>query len=1011
MKKNKLYLLVILLTAYSLVTLAQEPILGIVKYDTKNGLPHNFIKSTVLDKKGVLWVLTKEGVATLESGEFRLKKISKFDIYFTDIIEDKNGLLWFSIAKRSSLENHLPPFIIFDPLDDKIVNIKSLISYYDPKFKFEKIKKLRDTYAKDIWIHSFDNSLFKRQNDSIILWDNNHVNYFLNFEKVNDNFTFSSEENGLEYLEKPNVIKNISNLKQNFIVRIDTALNYYEYDSTQSVSKFIFNQNKYDQFRVLSSWERSKNSILIGGKKTFAKINLDSKTLISYSKQIQEEIPDLDLTDITIINNSSYWVSTTNGLYYIVERPQYFKNYLVGNNVSCRNIISIGKEKLMVAAMPGIYLVDLAKNEEVLLQEKPISYGLTKKDNQNIKIGLYGPSIGLYNLKNQKISFKQKSQNASIYKYFGDDYPVYASSNGILYDDGTSSYFVHYPFVNGAYKGDIVDLVQDEIDDNEIWVLSTSRTSIIDKSRKTFVQLKALDTYHSKSILPINDSLYWIATQNSGIIAYNRSKGIVDIIKKENGLSNNTVNVMLKDTLERIWISTDQGLNIYNPQTNEFIQLYKNSGFSTNEFNTVSYCKLEDGRFVLGSIDGITVFDPNSFKFPPSINDLSLDELQTISSNNNKTTSSLNSESLSIKIHNETKKSILVLDKALETDLITNYRYLISGVNQDWVYPPSNSVAIPKLPYGDHKLLISKKNEFSSWSAAKIVAINVPIPYYKNIWFYTLFGIVLLTGFSYVLYFSRKRLEKRNAIIEKEIERQTIELKYKNEKLNTNNEFNNMLFTILGHDFRSPLISFNDSAQKLTYLSQKGDDEKVKSFLESLEGQSNRMLKQIDDLLGWAYLQKESPSSLSESIEIIEIIQEVLDFLAHNSIEKSIDFEITNNVVVPIFTDKEALKVIARNLLQNAIKFANKASTISIKVDLVGDWVSIDIVNIGKCITKPLVNSSAENNHYSDIKSREEKGLGLGLFITFALVKRMKGNLQLQPFEERGTRATFTFKT
>ncbi len=89
-----------------------------------------------------------------------------------------------------------------------------------------------------------------------------------------------------------------------------------------------------------------------------------------------------------------------------------------------------------------------------------------------------------------------------------------------------------------------------------------------------------------------NDDI-WFGT-NMGLFKYDNITKILQQYKANssiNSLSNDTVRFILKDTKERIWIATRNGLNLYDEKTDNFKQFYYPSekNISDSELNTINF--------------------------------------------------------------------------------------------------------------------------------------------------------------------------------------------------------------------------------------------------------------------------------------------------------------------------------------------------------------------------------------------------------------------------------------
>lgn len=81
----------------------------------------------------------------------------------------------------------------------------------------------------------------------------------------------------------------------------------------------------------------------------------------------------------------------------------------------------------------------------------------------------------------------------------------------------------------------------------------------------------------------------------------------------QNGLPNNFIYGILEDGRGRLWLTTNRGLSCFDPAEETFLNYTVQDGLSHGQFNTYGACKTKDGIFFLGSLQGITYFNPYEF--------------------------------------------------------------------------------------------------------------------------------------------------------------------------------------------------------------------------------------------------------------------------------------------------------------------------------------------------------------------------------------------------------------
>lgn len=114
----------------------------------------------------------------------------------------------------------------------------------------------------------------------------------------------------------------------------------------------------------------------------------------------------------------------------------------------------------------------------------------------------------------------------------------------------------------------------------------------------------------------------WIGTKGGGLNQFDTQTGAFKTITTKDGLPNNVAYGLLPDQEGYLWITTNRGLSKYHPELGTFKNYTSADGLQSNEFNTSSYHRARDGRFLIGGVNGVHVFHPKAVKLrslPPKV--------------------------------------------------------------------------------------------------------------------------------------------------------------------------------------------------------------------------------------------------------------------------------------------------------------------------------------------------------------------------------------------------------
>jgi signal transduction histidine kinase len=245
-------------------------------------------------------------------------------------------------------------------------------------------------------------------------------------------------------------------------------------------------------------------------------------------------------------------------------------------------------------------------------------------------------------------------------------------------------------------------------------------------------------------------------------------------------------------------------------------------------------------------------------------------------------------------------------------------------------------------------------------------------------------------------------IQQKNIELENTVTERTADLELMNQKLKRSNEEKTKIFSIIGHDLRSPLASL----QALFDLFIAGDlsIEEFKSLAEHVSLRLKGLNLSIQNLIIWAQSQMDGSSTKKTSIYLEELIREKLSLMQIAAEEKdiSIDLDIDEDRAVTI--DKDQIGVVIQNIINNAIKFTPRLGKIRISTSGVPGYEVIKIEDNGVGMKEELINKVNQNYLVeSSLGTFGEVGTGLGLSICKEMIQKNDGEISLESDLKKGT--------
>jgi len=242
-----------------------------------------------------------------------------------------------------------------------------------------------------------------------------------------------------------------------------------------------------------------------------------------------------------------------------------------------------------------------------------------------------------------------------------------------------------------------------------------------------------------------------------------------------------------------------------------------------------------------------------------------------------------------------------------------------------------------------------------------------------------------------------------------ELRRARNQIEKQAENLKQSNILKDRMFSIIGHDLRSPLSA---AKLKMDFIMRGIIDPKSDDFVD---GTVFELLKTMDEalnllqnLLGWAKSESNQIQVIPENLDLKDIVDQTIRLLKLGSEHKKITVENTIPEETYVHADLNTTKTVLRNLLSNAIKFTPANGKIKVNAILEGDRTRIEVQDNGHGIPPEDISKILNpNEHFSKLGTQKEPGTGLGLVLCQNFVRKNGGTLKINSTVGQGS--TFYF--
>jgi signal transduction histidine kinase len=757
----------------------------------------------------------------------------------------------------------------------------------------------------------------------------------------------SSDESGfvlgnhLFFLRKDGVF--FEGIDKNGSFRINQIANY-------SDELKYYSKNTFSQIKVFQSHPKEP-AYLLASNQLFKVDLVNDKiqlNLISNQVPINEFIKYVQIDNLT---NTIYLGTDNRGL--IVGRPKYFNRILPNNAVD--------------GVSSSAYAQVLLKNGDIQINTGQLYKG-NSKTNTSSNLNIFTrPSetttfisedsflyftnfegVIKYDLVKNKVIEKSNDISPTRNAFIEFKNKLYSFNvDGVAVKNEKWEYVLK--FSKMPFNFIVYGLIQ--VNNHEILAATTNGLYKYNVKLNTFnLFYKEKSNANFRAIFNLGE-YYLLGTYGGGIYMY-RNDTIKKLPLDQNGYLNYT-HCFIKDNKGRIWASTNKGLfmspsksliDFWNlgPGNIKFSYFGKPEGIDELEMNGgCSPCaiKLADGRFSFPGIDGLIQFHPDSLPEVSIQPKVYLDKLI------------LDGKVFKVELLNkELNASIKNIELQLgisgmlsQENIMLEYKY----DEEPWVRVnvKSPNLKFSNPGYGAHKVTIRIRNTINDKWETITYGFSINYPWYLNpyvfiIYFFMSIGMVLLyIRFKTIIY------QRRQKILEKEVDAKTQTLNKLNENLLKRNQAKDHVIAIMNHDILTPLKYLHITAKNIAETS---NEEKIKKSINQIAKTSKDLEYLTSNMLNWVKFDNVEALPKKQDLDLFDLVNELVEFVEpfkqnNNVLIKN---EVTAGLVIQNWAD--SLRVLLYNIIINAIHSTNEGSiNISYKVLENGYKIIINDTGVG----------------------------------------------------------------
>ena len=220
------------------------------------------------------------------------------------------------------------------------------------------------------------------------------------------------------------------------------------------------------------------------------------------------------------------------------------------------------------------------------------------------------------------------------------------------------------------------------------------------------------------------------------------------------------------------------------------------------------------------------------------------------------------------------------------------------------------------------------------------------------------------------------------------------------QQLSEIDKMKNDFISTVSHEIRTPMTAIKGWGETLKNV---GDNPVLlEKGLNIIVSETERLSGMVEELLDFSRMQNGKIRIVNEEIDLLYIIENVYDTYKHKAINEKLNLslELNGNTDIRIIGDKDRIRQVIINILDNAIKYTPENGNISLSVARIQKYVKIIISDDGKGIPQKDLPHIKEKFYKADNNVR---GTGIGLAVADEIIKMHSGEINISSEVAKGT--------
>ena len=944
--------------------------------DLNEGISQLSVMDIYQDSKGYLWFATKNGLNRFNGKEYVIYRREDGNEHslsgnsIASVTEDQEGYLW--VGTNNGLNR-------IDLNTDRIKRYNSGVDGLTQS----SITKVYSDAAGYLWVGTWGGLYrFNREEDRFerILLDNGleEISVSALFEDSAGRYWIGTRDKGVYLCDNQmNIISHFTRESKNMPLNNNNITSIYE-DTQKQIwigSKYGVNKINLRENEVLSfTSENSKLSnntvrclvewqgkLLVGTFDGIFALDPESGQIVKVAgyDDINHSLSHYSIYAFCVDHDHTLWVGTfAGGINYLNKFTNRFVLHRPEDELNIRTgiygAITYESPSNLWIATEGYGLLNYnyqTNTSHYYLIDPSAHFAF----NTNIIKSVFYEDgyVWCGTTKGEIYKFNIRTKTFSLYHKYPVEYSIYSiirDRKGNLWVGGASTEFGLTCFVNDRLVTTFTNNVDEpfylsnvrcvlEEEDGVLLLGSTAdgllrfdtnKKQLTKYSNEATVESYRIPNNYISAIVRTKSGEIWVSTYGGGISQFDKTEHVKRVMTARDGLLDNNICSLVESSDRKLWMSTVNGLIMFDPVGGEVRNYHRHNGIDIREFTLHSGIALPDGNLCFAGSNGFVTFQVAAMDKNENIPSVVLEQLSVnnqpieVGDESGVLDKVLDSMDTIRLLYNENNFSITYQALNYIYSTQNQYAYKLEGYDTDWNYVGGrNSAFYTNLSPGKYVFHVKGSNNDGVWNEqGRSLTIIVQPPLWRT-WYAYLFYIIALAVISYaILHYVNIKRNLEAGLKLKQLEKQ------KQEEFH---EAKIRLFTNFSHELRTPLMliitPFEELVKRVDIPAELHDK------LSIIYKNAQKLLLLVNQLMD---LHKNQAGSLDLKVsegDVCEYIKEI--YYAFNQIALTNEVKFSLNCTpktINAWFDKSLLEKVVFNLLSNAFKYTPSGESVTMEV-------------------------------------------------------------------------------